>query len=509
MHRERRRPLPAPGVGRLGPTAGIRVAAGSGCHGPRVVNTGVVSFVGGASVIEQEVCRVIDSRQGVVPRGREQLEGASWELRLHRALDRELRPQLHTHHLHPDLGDLDLGVLDLGVLDLGDLDLGVLDLGVLDLGVLDLGDLGLGVLDLGDLDLGVLDLGVLDLGGPHSHREGQDWTEGGRKLQSLSRAEVGADRLVLSLDWSTGRLDSSDIRVVCSDSAGCISVVSLGEGAVTVQSQWKAHDFEAWISAFSYWDTQLIYTGGDDCKLKGWDLRTGPSSPTFTSKRHTMGVCSIHSSPHREHLLATGSYDEHVLLWDGRNMRQPLSDSALGGGVWRLKWHPAHEHLLLAACMHNDFHILHCKQALEGSSESCPVVASYILHNSLAYGADWSRLSLDEPAPCSPLPSTSAAPKQPLPGSGLHLRIQYESPTASFDTSLEDDMGRYVPDSIEPPTALPDQPPCPDTDSVSCLLASCSFYDHMLHAWSQTLRSVQAAVWRFDPTSRGGLSVSA
>ncbi|CAL9708743.1 unnamed protein product [Knipowitschia caucasica] len=307
--------------------------------------------------------------------------------------------------------------------------------------------------------------------------------EGGRKLQSLSRAEVGADRLVLSLDWSTGRLDSSDIRVVCSDSAGCISVVSLGEGAVTVQSQWKAHDFEAWISAFSYWDTQLIYTGGDDCKLKGWDLRTGPSSPTFTSKRHTMGVCSIHSSPHREHLLATGSYDEHVLLWDGRNMRQPLSDSALGGGVWRLKWHPAHEHLLLAACMHNDFHILHCKQALEGSSESCPVVASYILHNSLAYGADWSRLSLDEPAPCSPLPSTSAAPKQPLPGSGLHLRIQYESPTASFDTSLEDDMGRYVPDSIEPPTALPDQPPCPDTDSVSCLLASCSFYDHMLHAW--------------------------
>lgn len=322
----------------------------------------------------------------------------------------------------------------------------------------------------------------------------KDAQEGSRRLQSLSSVEVGTDRLALSLDWSTGRLDSSDIRVVCSDSAGCISVASLEEGALTLQTQWKAHDFEAWICAFSYWDTQLIYTGGDDCKLKGWDLRMGSSCPTFTSKRHSMGVCSIHSSPHREHILATGSYDEHVLLWDGRNMRQPLSDSALGGGVWRLKWHPTQEHLLLAACMHNDFHIVHCQQALESSSESCPIVASYILHNSLAYGADWSRLCLDDPAPCSPLPSSSAAasasalhePKHPLEESaGVHLRIQYESPTASFDTSLEDDMGRYIPDSIEPLTAAPPEPPCPDSDapSTSCLIASCSFYDHMLHVW--------------------------
>ncbi|XP_035513813.1 diphthine methyltransferase isoform X2 [Morone saxatilis] len=311
-----------------------------------------------------------------------------------------------------------------------------------------------------------------------------DSQEGGRSLQILSSFEVGVDRLALSLDWSTGRMDSCDVRVVCSDSAGCVSVLSMAEGALTALSQWKAHDFEAWISAFSYWDTQLVYSGGDDCKLKGWDLRVGPSSPTFTSKKHSMGVCSIHSNPHREHILATGSYDEQVLLWDGRNMRQPLSESSLGGGVWRLKWHPTHQNLLLAACMHNDFHILNCRPALEGSGGVCPVIASYILHNSLAYGADWSRLSLEEPAPGSP---PAAEPKESLAESGGHLRIQYESPTASFDTSLEDDAGRYIPEDIATPSttraAVPALECNEDAPSLSCLLASCSFYDHMLHVW--------------------------
>lgn len=121
---------------------------------------------------------------------------------------------------------------------------------------------------------------------------------------------------------------------------------------------------------------------------------------------------------------------------------------------------------------------------LEGAGGACPLVASYILHNSLAYGADWSRLSLEVPAASSP---AAAEPKGSLVESGGHLRIQYESPTASFDTSLEDDAGRYIPEGIMPPanssTATPVLNPDSDAPSLSCLLASCSFYDHMLHVW--------------------------
>lgn len=53
----------------------------------------------------------------------------------------------------------------------------------------------------------------------------------------------------------------TDPRVVTSDSTGSLTVLSLAEENLSAVSQWKAHDFEAWISAFSYWDTQLIYSG--------------------------------------------------------------------------------------------------------------------------------------------------------------------------------------------------------------------------------------------------------
>lgn len=314
----------------------------------------------------------------------------------------------------------------------------------------------------------------------------------GCALEAVSSLDLGPDRLALSLDWSTGRGESSasSVKVVCSDSKGCVSLLSLCGSAASLHllSQWKGHEFEAWIAAFDYWNSDVLYSGGDDCRLKGWDVRTGSSCPIFTSRRHSMGVCSIQSNPHREHVLATGSYDEHVLLWDARHMKQPLADTHVRGGVWRLKWHPSHEPLLLAACMHNDFHILDCRAALDSSSEESEIISSYILHNSLAYGADWSRLSLAGPAPAEeegeglagPTPGEGEGLAGPAPAEGEgYLQIHYESPTASFDTTLEDVQGRYHPEPLTPaPGSQSSSPP-----TESSLLATCSFYDHVLHVW--------------------------
>ncbi|XP_064608912.1 diphthine methyltransferase-like [Liolophura sinensis] len=216
------------------------------------------------------------------------------------------------------------------------------------------------------------------------------------QLSSACVCVEGKKALVLSLDWSTAVNKSSPAQIISSDSEGRLNLLDCNVDGLTLVSQWKAHDFEGWIAAFNAWDTNIVYSGGDDCKLKGWDVRC-KDKPIFVSNRHMMGVVSIQSNPVKEFILATGSYDEHVLLWDTRQMKSPLSNTALGGGVFRIKWHPRHGQKVLTATMHNGFHVLDAREIPSGAS-SLPLMAHYCQeeHGSLAYGADWSRsISMD------------------------------------------------------------------------------------------------------------------
>ncbi|KAF6024764.1 DPH7 [Bugula neritina] len=187
--------------------------------------------------------------------------------------------------------------------------------------------------------------------------------------------QIATNGLALSVDLLA-------LRTLVSDSLGKISLLDNG----TVTENWKAHDFEAWITAFDKWDETRIWSGGDDTKLKVWDLRCLPSA-ALTSRKHSMGVCSFHSNPYKEHVMASGSYDEHVFIWDTRQMKSPITDTHIGGGVWRLKWSPHNGDFLLAAGMHNGFSVLDCKVY---SQNDQPIIAQYTEHKSLAYGSDWS-----------------------------------------------------------------------------------------------------------------------
>ena len=46
-----------------------------------------------------------------------------------------------------------------------------------------------------------------------------------------------------------------------SDSDGCLSIVYVGNSTAQTTHTWKAHGFEAWIAAFNYNNTNVIYSG--------------------------------------------------------------------------------------------------------------------------------------------------------------------------------------------------------------------------------------------------------
>lgn len=75
----------------------------------------------------------------------------------------------------------------------------------------------------------------------------------------------------------------------------------------------------------------IIYSGADDASFKGWDMRAPARSPAFVNRRaHGAGVCIVSGHPEQQHLLCTGSYDDHIRLWDSRLLQRPLMTHEVG-----------------------------------------------------------------------------------------------------------------------------------------------------------------------------------
>lgn len=142
----------------------------------------------------------------------------------------------------------------------------------------------------------------------------------------------------------------------------------------------RAHDLEAWSCA-TLSSVGIALTGADDCLFKGWDARTG--ARVFVNKSHEMGVCGISPNPHDENVVATTSYDEKFRLWDVRNWKQPVVTSpSVGGGAWRLRWHPGAKGIAALACMYMGFSVWNTDGVVELAREEDRGA-------NIAYGVEW------------------------------------------------------------------------------------------------------------------------
>ena len=70
----------------------------------------------------------------------------------------------------------------------------------------------------------------------------------------------------------------------------------------------------------------LFGSVGEDRRLMIWDTRKGDSSKPATTREdtHTADVHCIAFNPYSAHVLATGSCDSTVALWDLRNLKLKL-----------------------------------------------------------------------------------------------------------------------------------------------------------------------------------------
>lgn len=92
------------------------------------------------------------------------------------------------------------------------------------------------------------------------------------------------------------------------------------------------------------------------------------------------------------------SYDNSVRLFDVRKPLVPLTQADVGGGAWRVKWHPypSRKNDLLVACMHDGFKVVRfgglgdSSAVNDASAGTWEIVKRFDEHESLAYGVDWS-----------------------------------------------------------------------------------------------------------------------
>mmetsp|Transcript_16153 Transcript_16153/g.24347 ORF Transcript_16153/g.24347 Transcript_16153/m.24347 type:complete len:354 (-) Transcript_16153:308-1369(-) len=211
--------------------------------------------------------------------------------------------------------------------------------------------------------------------------------------------------LALSLCWdSVGSSDSCNGNVAVSYEHGCVAVYTVdSSGLREVICIQDAHcmfgeHVPAWITAFSPHNPELLVSGGDDLYLKLWDTRC-PVSPVHASAKHyTAGITSAQWNPSLSyaHLLAVGSYDGSVRIWDDRYMGSPLHEQETAGGVWRVKWKlldDMHRNrgksFLATACMHGGASLY------EYSDENGLEQVSALVDDNtdrLTYGMDWLKL---------------------------------------------------------------------------------------------------------------------
>ena len=98
---------------------------------------------------------------------------------------------------------------------------------------------------------------------------------------------------------------------------------------------------------------------GDDCKLLIWDTRDKRTDKAKHSvDAHSKEINCLAFNPFSEHLLATGSADKTVALWDLRSLKSKLhSFEGHTEEIFQVSWSPFSETILGSASSDRRMHV--------------------------------------------------------------------------------------------------------------------------------------------------------
>jgi diphthine methyl ester acylhydrolase len=231
------------------------------------------------------------------------------------------------------------------------------------------------------------------------------------RVSNMGQSNV-QDALCLSVSWDFDRNDASSTsnrRLISSYSDGHVAIHTVhhtqdesSSAQLETCHSWDAHRMftspaEVWTACFTTHD-QVVMSGGDEGQCKLWDLRLGTRRPIH-SLSFEAGATVLSPHPRKEHWVACGSYDETVKILDLRMLstdqgpRMLCHSEPLGGGIWRIKWHPDDDHRLLVAAMHGGCRVVDLVTK-DGDFDEDQVLdvrvcQAFTRHKSMAYGADW------------------------------------------------------------------------------------------------------------------------
>jgi diphthine methyl ester acylhydrolase len=161
-----------------------------------------------------------------------------------------------------------------------------------------------------------------------------------RHIETVDPFADATEGLALSVCWESIHADDDNCSIsnfAISSENGSIQIyASADAGYRMARNIPRAHVLfdecvPAWITAYNVHDSNVLVSGGDDLAVRLWDVRS--ASPVFQSSKHfTAGVTSAQWHPHAKHchILAVGSYDGSVKVYDQRSMRVPLVDVQTG-----------------------------------------------------------------------------------------------------------------------------------------------------------------------------------